>query len=105
MTAATVEKWFPENVSGLRTQDTSPNALFRAAFVTLRDHLDCEDLVESLVVRYAVERLLVRAAKCDGDEIDRRGDCAEDLAVRRDDMDVASLGSVEAAGRVNCGTV
>src|SRR5437879_4877254 len=46
-------KMVPENVSGLRTQDTSPYALFGAAFVALRDHLDCEDLVESLVVRYA----------------------------------------------------
>src|SRR5437773_6668924 len=88
----------------LRRKPFGP-ALFGSAFIALRDHLDREDLIESLVVGDAVERLFVRTAKGDSDEIDRRGDCAENLAVRADNLDVASRSRVDATRRVHSGTV
>ena len=53
--------------------------VLRATFVSLRDHRDGKDFVESLVVGDAVECLLVRTAKSDCDEIERRRDRAKDF--------------------------
>src|SRR5690349_18918587 len=79
--------------------------LLRAAFVSLSDHLDREDLVESLVIGDAVECLLVGAAESNRDEIDRRWDSAEDLSVGTDDLNVLAGSRVYTAGGVYCCTV
>src|SRR5215471_17889271 len=87
---------------------TPPGLLLRAAFESLRNHRNREDLVEPLIVRNAVKRLLIRAAKRDGDEVDRRRDRAEVLPVRRKDLDSAHSAAgrgVNTALRVDGGAV
>ena len=66
-------------------------ALFRAVLVALRDHLDREDLIESLVVRHTVQGLLVRTTKSNGDEIEGCGNFTQELAISSNDLYAACL--------------
>jgi hypothetical protein len=75
--------------------------LFRAVFVALRDQLDCENLVESLVVRNTVESLLVRSAKGGGNQIQWSRDFPKELSVGGKHLDAQSASRIHAALRID----
>src|SRR5580692_6504310 len=64
--------------------------LLAAAFVALRDHRDCEDLVPLLGVCNTIERLLVRTAKGDTDKRKGGRNFPKDLAILIDNLDAHS---------------
>src|SRR5262245_20617241 len=69
------------------------NELFRPPLITLRNHWNRENLIEPLIIRHTVKRLLIRPAERDGDEVERRWDHAENLAFRAEHRDaVRSVG-------------
>src|SRR5262245_26906648 len=84
-----------------------PYSLLRATFKALRDHIDREDLIESLIVGHTVQRLLVLTAECHCDEIQRRRNHAQKLALRgKDSHSIRAVGRcVDPAGAVNDRTV
>ena len=81
-------------------------SLFCAALVALRDHIDGEDFIESLVVGNAVKGFLVLAAERDRNEVQGCGDCPENLAIRANHLNsVCPRGGVDPALSINRSSV
>ena len=80
-------------------------ALFCAVLVALRNHLDRENLVESLVIRHAVQGLLVRSTESNGNEIKGCGNFSQEFAISGNDLYAASSGGVNTALRIHGGSV
>src|SRR5450631_2513667 len=86
----------------MRLSGWSETILFRAAFGTLRDHLDADDLVliRRVFAGHGVQRLSIRAAESHANKAVRCRDQSEILAILSNHLHAGIGGHVKASGGI-----